>query len=695
MSAKGKKIIRWSIIGVVLAGLILLLTASSPWAKAIKPGNVDRQTALAVTGLLKSEHLTQRSLDREISERCFKNFIGSLDPQKVFFYQSDIDTFSRQKDKLAGMIEKGDVGFAYTVFKTYLARIDERLGMIEEILAVPHDFTVDEDMVIKKELLQYPRTASEASERWRKRLKYEMLLLKADKAAGKDESGDSLPPEKRLLRRYQSFVKQMHQTDGEEILSIYLTALTTAFDPHTSYMSPRTMENFEISMRLELEGIGASLSSVDGYTVVREIIPGGAADRDGRLKAGDKIIGVGEGAGGDVQDVIDMKLNDVVKLIRGKPETTVRLRILSVKGDRKIVAIKRAKIELKDRDANGEIFEFGRREKGGSLKIGVIDLPSFYMDTVGAGKGVAGYKSTTRDVRRILDDFNRKGVDAAILDLRRNGGGSLPEAITLTGLFIMNGPVLQVKDAQGRIYPHMDRDAGIAWSGPLVILISKFSASASEILAGAIQDYERGLIVGDYSTHGKGTVQNLIDLNQQGLRLFSSSAKMGALKVTTQQFFRPSGDSVQQRGVRSDVELPSLTTHLDVGESDMEYTIPFNRVPPQRYMKFGYTKKDLVAQLRERSEGRLKESDKFRKALRNIELYKTQKNRASVSLNEAKFLKERAAFNADKEDENALENMDRSRSKGIQRDYYLDEVMGIVEDYIKALRIGRELKEAA
>lgn len=678
-----------------MAGVILVIFASSPWAKSIYPGSSDKLIAKTVAALMKSEHLSGHLLDREISERCFRNFFQTLDPQKVFFYQSDIDAFSRQKEKLAGMIEQGDIGFAYEVFRTYRVRIDERIRTIESLLAAPQDFSRDEEMVIAKDLITYARTPAEARDRWRQRLKYEILLLRADKAMGKAESGDTMAPEKRLLRRYRSFAKQMHQTDNEELSGIYLTALTTAFDPHSVYMSPRITENFEIAMRLELEGIGASLNSVDGYTIVKEIIPGGAADRDGRLKVEDKIIGVGEGINGEVHDVVDMKLNDVVKMIRGKADTIVRLQVLTVKDEQKLITIKRAKIELKDRDAQGEIFEAGHHGKGRAVKIGVIDLPSFYMDAAGANKGQADYKSTTRDVRKILEDFKRKGVDAVVLDLRRNGGGSLPEAINLTGLFIMDGPVLQVKDAEGRIYPHPDPDERMVWSGPLVLMTSQFSASASEILAGAIQDYERGLVVGDEATHGKGTVQNLIDLDRLRSRLLNPQTKMGSLKITTQQFFRPSGASVQKRGVRSDIELPSLTTHLDVGESDLEYAVPFDKVPPQRFMTFGNVNKDWLDQLRRRSDIRVKASEKFRKVVQNIELYKVQKNRKTVNLHEAKFLKERAAFNAEREDENGPDDTNRDVKRGIKRDYYLNEVMAITVDYLDLQRYIVDEKDAA
>ena len=304
----------------------------------------------------------------------------------------------------------------------------------------------------------------------------------------------------------------MSQTDDQELLEMYLTSLTTAFDPHTTYMSPDSVKNFEIMMQLKLEGIGASLQGVDGYTVVKKLIPGGAAEKEGHLKLEDKIIAVGEGESGELVDVVDMKLNDVVKLVRGKRGTIVRLQVTSLKDPKPhVVKITREEIQLKDSEARGKVFEAGRRSDGKPYRVGVINLPSFYMDMEGARHGDPNYKSTTRDVRRILEEFKHEGVDAVVMDLRTNGGGSLSEAISLTGLFLKDGPVVQVKDADGRVQAYDDHHAGIEWSGPLVVVISKFSASASEIFAGAIQDYDRGLIVGDKSTHGKGTVQSLLE----------------------------------------------------------------------------------------------------------------------------------------------------------------------------------------
>jgi carboxyl-terminal processing protease len=673
--------------GLLLLALIVPLFAPPLWAIPDRPGRIDRDVALGVTLLLEKQHLSRHPLDEEISERFFKTFLQTLDPMKLFFYQSDIDNFARSQDQIADHVRRGDVSFAYTVFRTFLARIDERIKVVDELLAAPQDFTIDEEMAIDKELMAYARTPAEARERWRKRVKYDILVIKTEKVGGKAAPSDDTTPEQRLVRRYHSYAKQMRQTGGEELLMIYLTSLTSSLDPHTSYMSPDTMDNFEIAMRLRLEGIGASLQSIDGYVLVRMIIPGGAADRDGRLKAGDKIVGVGEGNDGGMIDVVDMKLDEVVKMIRGRPDTTVRLDVMSVGGVRKIIPITRAKIELKDSEAKGEIFAFGRKADGTPFKIGRIDLPSFYADMSGAGKKSSALKSTTRDVRRILGDFNRKRVDAVVLDLRRNGGGSLTEAITLTGLFIENGPVLQVKDAKGRVSPQLDPDPAIVWTGPLIVLESKFSASASEILAGAIQDYRRGLIVGDHATHGKGTVQSLLDLRQY--YQLPDAPPMGTLKITTQQFYRPGGASTQKRGVIADVELPSLTTYLDVGEADLSYPFPYEEVAPLKFKNYGCCRPDEVEKLRRLSAARCASSEKFQKAARSITAYKMLKERKYVTLNEAKFVRERTELTADKEKEEILDKMGGPTATVAKPDYYFGEALAVTVDYLNLQRAAR------
>ncbi len=648
-------------------------------ADPVAPSAEDRQIALAVTSLLRRDHLSRHPLDDEISQRCMKSFLKMLDPMKVYFYQSDVDAFQQRKNDLDDLVRRGDVSFAYTVFQTFLKRIDERVKLVDELLVAKHDFTAKEAMVTDRDVTKYAQNEAEAREKWRKRIKYDLLVLKADKMEGQEALD-------KLSRRYHSFAKRMHQTDGNELLEMYLTSMTSAFDPHTSYMSSNTLENFEIIMRLQLEGIGASLQSEDGYTKVHKIIPGGAADKDARLKVGDKVVGVGQGTEGELVDVVDMKLSEVVKLIRGKKGTIVRLQLVAVDSpDRRVIDITRAKIELKDSEARFEVFKEGRKPDGQPYKIGVIDLPSFYMDMAGARRGVPNFKSTTRDVRAILDKLKADGVDAVILDLRRNGGGSLTEAINLTGLFIDKGPVVQVKDAEGRIHPYHDLESGTAWNGPLVVLTSKFSASASEILAGAIQDYGRGLIVGDHATHGKGTVQSLLDLGQQLFRI-PNAPSLGALKITMQQFYRPNGDSTQNRGVLADVELPSLTTQLDIGEADLDYPVAFDHVGSLEFNKLGYVNKPMCAQLKKLSEQRCGKSEDFQKVLKNIIRYKEQKERKKVTLNQEEFMAERAELNADKEEEKKIEEMNDPDRPIIKRDFYFNEAMAVTLDYLQLMQ---------
>lgn len=671
----------WNTLGrvrrYVLAAVALGVVGAAACADPVGPTNEDRQVTLAVVNLLQRDHVSRRPLDDEIAQRCLKNYLKSLDPMKLYFYESDVEAFRRRVNELDEAFQKGDVSFGFEVFRIFLQRVDERVQWVDEFLNMDHDFTVDEELVVDRESVQYPATEAEARQLWRKRIKYDLLSLKADKTEGQQAR-------EKLARRYHSFAKRMHQTDNEEVLEMYLSAMTSAFDPHTTYMSPRTKENFEIVMKLELEGIGASLQYEDGYTKVHKIIPGGAADKDGRLKVGDRIVGVGQGRDGEIVDVVDMKLSDVVDLIRGKKGTVVRLQVISGDtGERKIIEITRAKIELKDSEAQGEIFTVGKKPDGTPYKIGVIDLPSFYMDMTGARMGLPMFKSTTRDVKRILDDFNAKGVDAVILDLRRNGGGALTEAINLTGLFIEEGPVVQVKDAEGRVQPYLDSDQDMAWKGPLVVLVSKFSASASEILAGAIQDYRRGLIVGDHATHGKGTVQSLLDIGREIFRI-PNAKNLGALKVTMQQFYRPFGDSTQNRGVLADIEWPSLTTHLDVGEADLDYAMPFDRVEPLRYKQYDMIRPEWVRQLAAQSAARCQASNDFQKVLKTIDRYKQQKAKKTVTLNEQKFLSERAELNVEEEEKKKIEENIEPKS-GIQRDFYLDEALAITVDYLQLL----------
>ncbi len=650
------------------------------------PRPSDRQVTKVVTSLMKREHLSKHPLDDEISRRGLQLFIKSLDGMKLYFYQSDIDEFNRRQNDLDDMVNAGDISFAYSIFNVLLKRIDERVALVDELLKEDLNLNDDETLITDPDRLSFPKDAAEAKERWRKRLEYDLLVLKSEKEKDKKADAKQEDPKERLSRRYHSFAKRMHQTDPDELLEMYLTSITSSYDPHTTYMSPSSLENFRILMSLNLEGIGAQLQVTDGFTVVNKIIPGGAAEKSGQLKVEDRIISVGQGEEGEMVDVVDMKLNDVVQLIRGRAGTVVRLGVTPASGgETKLVKIVRQKIELKDSEARGVIFEEGRKQDGTPFKVGVIDLPSFYMDMEGARDGSNDFKSTTRDVKRILDDFKSKGVDALILDLRRNGGGSLTEAISLTGLFIEDGPVVQVKDPDGRVQHYDDLDRSMYWSGPLVVMTSKFSASASEILAGAIQDYHRGIIVGDTSTHGKGTVQSLLDLGPQMFRI-SNPPNLGALKLTMQQFYRPNGDSTQQRGVLADVVLPSLTDHMDVSEADLDYPIAFDKVPAAQFNRYDHVIPSAVSALKDASQARRSESEDFRKLAKNIDRYMEQKTKKEVPLNEQKFLARRAELDSEKEEEKLFEDQQNGNpDEVVKRDYYFNEVMAITLDYLRLL----------
>lgn len=641
-----------------------------------EPSTKNRQIALMVRGIVSSQHLTRHELDDEISERSLATFIDRLDPMKLYFLHEDVDAFESKKTEIDDMLKSGELQFAHDVFLKYMSRMEESITVVHHLIDAKHDFTVEEYINTDWDNLEFAKTREELTERWRKRIKYNFLVLKGDKTEGEDAR-------ERLHRRYSSQLKQMEQTKSDDLLEIFLTSVTTSYDPHTTYMSPTSSENFEIQMRLNLDGIGAQLTLEDGYTKVTRIIPGGAADKQGELKTGDRIVSVGQDTEGEMQEVIDMKLNDVVSLIRGKPGSTVRLGIIPEKSqETKVLTIKRAKIELKDSEARGEIIEHNLPGTKKTLRIGVINLPSFYMDMDAARKGVKDYRSTTRDCRRIIDEFNEEGIDGMIMDLSTNGGGSLTEAIDLTGLFIDLGTVVQVKDPSGRVQQYDDRNKGTSFDGPLVVLCSKFSASASEIFAGAIVDHGRGIVVGDSTTHGKGTVQNFLELGAQFFSI-NNPPNLGALKITTQQFYRPGGASTQQRGVYSDIILPSITDHLKVSESDLDYPVPFDKVDDEVQEHLGARDEEIIAKLKAASEQRIEKSEDFQKLLTQIDEYKKQQKEKRVSLVEEVFFAKRDENSAQEEAQDNLEKRANGEAEVFPDTFYNREVLTITGEYIK------------
>ena len=664
----------------------------------------DHRIAIMVSSRLDLHHLSEMRIDDEISRRAFEMFFKTLDPMKMYFLQSDVDEFKSEELSLDDYVKTGDVSFSKRVYDRFLQRVQQRIKSAQAYVDQKHDFTVDETMIRDPDEMHYAKTEAEGNERWRKRVKYDLLLQIADDV----EEAEAIET---LHKRYRGIRRNWEQVNNDELLEMFLSAVTTSFDPHSTYMAPSTLENFEIQMRLELNGIGASLESKYGETIVRRIIPGGAADKDTRLKVNDVITGVGQGADGEIVDIYDMKINDVVQLIRGTPGSVVKLQVMPEdKSGRQEIDIVRARIELKDSEARsvilerfpdgtdpqakseeednqaatGQVIEKRLGPDGKVFKIGVIDLPSFYMDMEGRRNHKPDYKSTTRDVRRLLEDFNRNDVDLVIMDLRLNGGGSLPESVETTGLFIDYGPVVQVKSPDGRIQPYNDDERGMVWSGPLIVVINKFSASASEIFAGAIQDYGRGIVVGDHATHGKGTVQQLFDLGQTLLPIHEPP-NYGALKLTIQQFYRPSGDSTQNRGVVSDIEIPSITTQWDVGESDLDYAMKFDRVMPQPHLNYRSATARVIEELRQRSQARVEGSDYFAKVEKKIAKYLEKKEDPTVTLNKEKFLAERKELNEEKDQDEIIDQMNDDDRPVFPSTPYNKELVSIALDYIELL----------
>jgi carboxyl-terminal processing protease len=695
-------------IGIVLAAVAGLFAVTSWLPAEPTPGKQDRLVAELVCAYLQRGHLSKPEIGDELSKQLFQRFFKELDPTKLYFLKEDIEEFKKYETQLDDMLLQGDLSYAYKVYERLVMRFGERMKLIEEMVNAKHDFTVKEYLPTDFDKIDFAANDAELRERWRKRIKFDLLLQKlgSKPVASKTNPGkvpksdqpvkplSEAEARQKVLARYKSLFKYWKQMDNYDLMERYLSALTTCVDPHSNYMSPTTLADFDIAMRLQLEGIGALLRSENGFTIVAEVIPGGAAAKDGRLKVNDKIIGVAQGDGKFV-DTPDMKLTEVVKLIRGHRGTPVELKVLPAEKLEPVVySYKRQKIELKAQEARAEIIEQGKKADGTPFRFGVIDLPSFYADMEAARSRRGGFKSATEDVRKILNDFNAKGVDGVVLDLRHNGGGALTEARSLTGLFIDEGPVVQVKGSQGKVQHLDDPEKGTVYSGPLVVLVSRMSASASEILAGALQDYGRALIVGDSATHGKGTVQMVVDLGNQVQA--EEPPKLGALKLTVQQFYRVNGDSTQNRGVTSDIVLPSITEYLATGEKDLEHALAFDQVPPVDHPDLGQVPADLKAILKARSAQRVKESKDFTKLAQEIELIKARQARKSLPLNEQELRAQFAKDEADKIEDSANgilqpEPRQDSTTYKFQRNFTSTEILHVLEDLVR----GKDLVRAA
>lgn len=653
-------------------------------AQAPAPMPDDQETARSVVELLEHKHMARPVIDDEIAIKWCDNFIKELDPQKYYFLKGDVDEFRTHAKDLDDQIREGNVDFARKVFARFLERHDERFKTVMELLQKKPDFTIDESIGDDPDKIDYAKDKAEADERWRKRVKYDLLQKKVDGVSDAEAIH-------KLTVQYRDRNRLFHQFDSSELLEIDLSALTKIFDPHSAYMSAKNWEDMlNQQLHLSLEGIGASLQSEDGYALVVEIVPGAAADKDGRLQPGDKILGIKKdnGKGGeDEVDFVEKKLSDVVRHIRGDRGTKVKL-IVQPEGtkEKKIYELTREKIELKEQHAKGKVLQT-KDSAGKDLKIGVIGLPAFYGDTMAMLKGDRNAVSATADCRRLLDQFQEEKVDCVIVDLRGNGGGLLEEARTLSGLFIDTGPVVQVKHAGG-VQSLADDDEGTAWEGPLVVLIDKMSASASEIFAGVIKDYNRGLIIGDTSTFGKGTVQSIEPVSDHLRGRRQGGKNLGALKLTIQQFYRANGESTQIHGVKPHIHIPSVHDHMDFGEGKMDNALKFDKVDELQHDDYHRVPSELVSILNKKSEDRRSNDPKFKKQDEQIKKFLIRKKRHTIPLNEAKF---RAEFFPEDQEEKLAEEkakLDKKNKKKFRErdvwvsDFYNDEVLRIVSDYL-------------
>jgi carboxyl-terminal processing protease len=659
---------------------ILALMAVIVGAQAPNPQPEDEETARIVVELLEGAHMARPVINDAIAVKWCDNFIKELDPSKVNFLKADVDEFKKEAKSLDDKIKEGNIDFARNVFARYLLRHDERYQTLTELLKQKHDFTIDEYLSDDLDKIDYPVDKAEADERLRKKVKFDLLFSKVVEDISLDEAV------RKWGIRYKDRRRQAHQVDTSELLQVYLSALTRTFDPHTAYLGPKDWEDmYSQQLHLSLEGIGASLRSEDGYAVVTEIVPGQAADRDGRLQPEDKIIGIEKD--GTYIELIEKKLSDVVRYIRGPRGTKVRL-VVQPDGtnEKRVYELTREKIELKEQHAKSKILT-AKSKDGKEVKVGIISLPAFYGDTGALLRGDADAVSATSDCQKILTEYRANGVDAVVMDLRGNGGGLLDEAKTLSGLFIDTGPVVQVREIFG-VRHHDDDIEGTAWDGPLVVLIDKFSASASEIFAGVIRDYGRGLIIGDNSTFGKGTVQQIVMIGDHVRRRDRrSQPNRGALKLTIQQFYRVNGESTQINGVAPHIHLPSMNDHRDIFEGKMDNALKFERVAGLAHDNYHRVPADLVAELDRRSVERRKSDSKFQKLDDQIKRFLDRKARHSIALNEAKF---RAEYVPEDPEERAAEEKakkERKKKKFAERevwasDYYENEVVHIVTDYV-------------
>jgi carboxyl-terminal processing protease len=626
-----KKKLLWLVLTLAMAAQGAVLDATTSLPPELKPEQQEAQAAHLAAELLSRYHYKAVPLDDTLSVKIFDKYLKSLDPEKLFFIQADVDHLAGFRNMLSQAILKEDLAIPFTMFNLYEQRAAERLIYARSLLKQGFDFQQSESYQYARDKQAWAQSEAELREIWRKRVKNDWLRLKL---AGKDDAAivDVLD------KRYEHILKRINQVKSADAFQTYMNAYTMAIEPHTNYMGPRAAEDFNISMRLSLVGIGAVLSEVDEYTTIRELVPGGPASLSGELKIGDRILGVAQNEDSVMTDIMGWRLDDSVALIRGAADSVVRLDVLPADagpdGKHKLISLVRKKISLQEQAAKSSVQTVTQGTS--THRIGVISLPSFYEDFAARQSGARDYRSATRDVAKLLADFRQDKVDGVLIDLRNNGGGSLVEAVELTGLFIGKGPVVQQRVASGDISVESDARAGIVWDGPVGILINRGSASASEIFAAAVQDYGRGLIIGEPS-FGKGTVQTMVDLDRVAK---NEKPKFGELKMTIAQFFRINGGTTQLRGVKPDIAFPSATDAADFGESSYDNALPWVQIKAADYAPVGDLQ-GVVPTLLALHDARVKDDKDFQYLQEDIAEVKRQREKNLISLNEAERRKER------------------------------------------------------
>ena len=676
-----------------------LVPVEKPEIKQLKSTNKLGSIGKLTATIISNQHYNQQPINDDISSELFDEYFKTLDPNKIYFTQADVDGFNGIRLQLDNQLIDNNVNFAFDVYNLLLRRLYTYKSFVVKQIDKGFDFEIDETYQVDRSKLSRAEDNLELEEIWRKKIKNEILsykLLEKNDKEKKSVFHVTRTPLEKVLHRTDQHIKRLSQNEGLDVLELYLLSLTKIYDPHSTYMAPRTQKDFDINMKLSFGGIGAVLKSEDGYTAIVRLIPGGPAEGEGTLHPDDRIIAVSQDQKEPV-NIVDMPLSKVVELIRGEKLTKVHLTILEssqgVNALPKVITIVRNTVKLKDSEASGKI-ETITNDAGQDMKFGVITLPSFYMDFQAAMRK-EDYKSSTKDVKRIIEGFKKEGIQGIIFDVRSNGGGSLLEAISLSGLFISSGPIVQVKLPTGSIEVSEDPVPTVFYDGPLLVLMNKLSASASEIFAGAMKDYNRAVLVGDKSTHGKGTVQTIFNLDKL-LPYWRLKPPAGSVKFTNAKFYRINGASTQKKGVIPDIIFPSFTDSMEIGEASLEHALPWDTIPAAKHSDYNKDMAGLLETLKVKSITRRDASDEFKKLIKEIATYDSLQGVKQVSLNinirRERYKKEKELQESQKKVMN-LEKKDLKEKKdtsGETKDLYLKESLHILSDYIDLESVAKQ-----